>query len=64
MKRYCDVKSIVIIILTLAIMIVTVFEIQVNKELLMVICTSYGSIITYLFTKKDIDTQNKDKGGK
>lgn len=51
--KLTDVKSIVTLAMTAALIVMLVMRVELNKELLAVFCTSYGSIITYFFTKKE-----------
>lgn len=51
--KLIDVKSIVTLAMTAALIVMLVMRVELNKELLAVFCTSYGSIITYFFTKKE-----------
>lgn len=51
-KIWTDVKSFVTIAMTIALIALLIFPIDPPKELLALFCTSYGSVITYFFTKK------------
>ena len=53
LAKMIDVKSIVTLAMTAALITLLVLPKELNKELLAVFCTSYGSIITYFFTKKE-----------
>lgn len=53
LAKMIDVKSIVTLAMTAALITLLVLPRELNKELLAVFCTSYGSIITYFFTKKE-----------
>ena len=53
-KAINDVKSFVTIIMTIGlIVLLLVPEINPPKEILALYCTSYGSVITYFFTRND-----------
>lgn len=47
-----DVKSIVTLVMTFALVALLFCGIDPPRELLALYCTSYGAIITYFFTKK------------
>ena len=51
--KLIDVKSIVTITLTAAMVGLLFGGFNVDKELLVLFRTSYGAIITYFFTRKD-----------
>ena len=51
--KLIDLKSIVTLALTIAMIILLFVAKEPNKEVLALFCTSYGSIITFFFTKKD-----------
>lgn len=57
--KLIDVKSIVTLLMTIALIVLMFVNIEINKELLMLFSTSYGAIITYFFTKKK---ENKENG--
>lgn len=63
-KRIADllsVKSIITITLTAIMAVLLIGHLDPPKELLAVYCTSYGSVITYFFTKKeDHDDRGKE----
>lgn len=53
-KAWSDVKSFVTIIMTIGLIILLLFPgINPPTEIVALYCTSYGSIITYFFTKGD-----------
>lgn len=53
-KAWNDVKSFVTIILTLGLIAMLLIpSINPPKEVLALYCTSYGSIMTYFFTRKE-----------
>lgn len=57
-KAWEDVKSFVTVIMTIAMVILLFVPFDVNKEVLMIFSSAYGSVMTYFFTKK-----NEEKGG-
>ncbi len=59
LAKLIDVKSIVTIAMTAALVALLFTGAEPAKELLALYCTSYGAIIAYFFTKKD----GGDKGG-
>lgn len=58
--KLIDVKSIVTLLMTIALVVLMFVNIEINKELLMLFSTSYGAIITYFFTKKKENKENKE----
>ena len=50
--KLIDLKSIVTLAMTIALIVLLFTVEEPNKEVLALFCTSYGSIITYFFTKK------------
>ena len=53
LAKLIDVKSIVTIAMTAALVALLFTGAEPAKELLALYCTSYGAIIAYFFTKKD-----------
>lgn len=51
--KLIDVKSIVTLLMTIALVALLFTNTETNKELLMLFSTSYGAIITYFFTKNN-----------
>lgn len=58
--KLIDVKSIVTLLMTIALVVLMFTNIEINKELLMLFSTSYGAVITYFFTKKKENKENKE----
>ena len=56
-----DVKSIVTLVMTAALIALLFMEKQPPAELLALYCTSYGAVITYFFTKKAETSTSEDK---
>lgn len=51
-KAWSDVKSFVTVIMTIAMVVLLFAPIEVNKEVLTIFSATYGSVMTYFFTKK------------
>lgn len=51
--KLLEVKSMVTLALTLGMVVLMFSTREVSRELLTLFSTSYGSIITYFFTRKD-----------
>lgn len=51
-KAWSDVKSFVTVIMTIAMVILLFAPIEVNKEVLTIFSATYGSVMTYFFTKR------------
>lgn len=52
LAKLIDVKSIVTITMTVALITLLFTNISPPKDLLALFCTSYGAVITYFFTHK------------
>lgn len=57
LAKLIDVKSIVTIVMTAALVALLFSGVEPPRELLALYCTSYGAIITYFFTKKSKDDE-------
>ena len=51
-KAWSDLKSFVTVMMTVAMVILLFLPYEINKEILMIFSTSYGSIMTYFFNHK------------
>lgn len=51
-KAWNDLKSFVTVMMTIAMVVLLFLPYDVNKEVLMIFSTSYGSIMTYFFNRK------------
>lgn len=51
-QAWGDLKSFLTIMMTIAMVIILVFNIEVNQAVFALFSTSYGSMITFFFTKK------------
>ncbi len=58
--RLMEVKSIVTIGMTAALIVLLVGNFNPSKELLTMFSTAYGAIITYFFTRKSPETGKKE----
>jgi uncharacterized protein with PhoU and TrkA domain len=50
--KLIDLKSIVTLLMNIALVIMLFLHQEIDKEILMIFSTSYGSVMTYYFTKK------------
>jgi len=50
------VKTIVTLLMTVALIVLLLGDFEPSKELLSLYCTSYGAVMAYYFTRKDGDT--------
>jgi len=50
--KLIDLKSIITILMTIALVVLLFTGIEPSKEVLALFCTSYGAIITYFFTRR------------
>lgn len=57
LAKLIDVKSMVTLLMTVALVVLLFSGVEPQKELLALYCTSYGSIMTYYYTRKDGDGQ-------
>lgn len=53
LAKLIDVKSIVTLVMTFGLVVMLFGKFEPSKELLALFCTSYGSVMTYYFTRKD-----------
>lgn len=53
LAKLINLKSIITLILTLALVALLFAPIEPDKEVLALFCTAYGAIITYFFTRKE-----------
>lgn len=53
--KLIDVKSIVTLSMTVGLLALLFCPVEPPKEILALFCTSYGSIMTYYYTRKDGD---------
>lgn len=57
-QAWGDLKSFLTILMSIAMVIILLFNIEVNQAVFALFSTVYGSMITFFFTKKD-----NEKGG-
>ena len=57
--KLLDVKSLVTLAMTAAMIALIFYPVEVNPDAKSLFCTAYGAIITYFFTKK---TEGKNDG--
>jgi len=63
-KMWSDVKSFVTIIMTVGLIVLLLApNINPPKEILALYCTSFGSVITYFFTRKSNETKADENEG-
>lgn len=55
LAKLIDVKSIVTLVMTAALVALLFTGVEPPQELLALYCTSYGAVITYFFTKKNAE---------
>ena len=62
-QAWSDLKSFVTVAMTVGMILLLFIPIEVNKEVLMLFSTAFGSIITFFFTKdkKDSTSENIKK---
>lgn len=62
-KAWDDVKSFITVVMTIGlVLLLFIPNLNPPTEIIALYCTSYGSIMTYFFTKKDGgNTENTDK---
>lgn len=61
LSKLIDLKSIVTLVMTVAMVVLLFAEKEPNKEVLALYCTSYGAVIAYFFSKK---TSEDNKNGR
>lgn len=60
-KAWTSVKSFVTIMMTFGMLYMLIFNPEVDKDILVIFSTAYGSIMTYFFTRKDENkTENEE----
>ena len=61
-KALTDVKSFCTVVMTIAMIILLFAQIEVNREVLTIFSATYGSVMTYFFTRKKTE-ETKDIPG-
>lgn len=62
--KLIDLKSIVTLIMTIALVALLFSPQKPSEDILAIYCTSYGAVITYFFTRKDKNSISNEDGGK
>lgn len=63
LAKLIDVKSLVTLVMTLGLVILLVGGVEPSDELLALFCTSYGSVMTYYFTRKEGQSETGESNG-
>lgn len=50
--KLIDLKSIVTLLMNISLVIMLFYRQEIDKDILMIFSTSYGSVMTYYFTKR------------
>ncbi len=59
-QAWSDLKSFVTVAMTVGMILLLFVPIEVNKEVLMLFSTAFGSIITFFFTKDKKDSTSEN----
>ena len=60
-KAWEDVKSFVTVVMTIGMIALLFVPIEINKEVLMLFSSTYGAVITYFFTRKVKNEDEKEE---
>ena len=60
-QAWSDLKSFLTIIMSLAMIVILLFNIEVNQAVFALFSTTYGSMITFFFTKKQNENVVKNQ---
>lgn len=60
-KAWSDVKSFVTVAMTIAMVILLFAPVEVNKEVLTIFSATYGSVMTYFFTKNKTEASETEE---
>ena len=52
LAKLVDLKSLVTLLMNIAVVVMLFYPNEIDREILMIFSTSYGSVMTYYFTKK------------
>lgn len=52
LAKLIDLKSLVTLLMNVAVVVMLFYPNEIDREILMIFSTSYGSVMTYYFTKK------------
>jgi hypothetical protein len=61
-KAWEDVKSFVTVMMTIGMLALLFVPLDINKDVLMLFSSTYGAVITYFFTRKKDDKEDKEEG--
>lgn len=50
--KLIDLKSIITLLMNIAMVVMLFYPYEIDKEILMIFSTAYGSVMAYYFTKK------------
>jgi len=59
-KAWEDVKSFVTVVMTIGMIALLFMPIEINKDVLMLFSSTYGAVITYFFTRKGENKEEKE----
>lgn len=59
-QAWSDLKSFLTIVMTIAMVWILLFNVEVNQAVFALFSTVYGSMITFYFTKKTNKNETKD----
>lgn len=51
--KLIDLKSIVTLLMNIAMVILLFVDLEIDREILMIFSTAYGSVMAYYFSRKD-----------
>ena len=60
-KAWEDVKSFVTVMMTIGMLALLFVPFELNKDVLMLFSSTYGAVITYFFTRKGENGENKEE---
>lgn len=52
LSKLIDLKSIVTLLMNIALVVMLFYSNEIDKEILMIFSTAYGSVMTYYFNRK------------
>ncbi len=60
-KAWEDVKSFVTVVMTIGMLALLFVPFELNKDVLMLFSSTYGAVITYFFTRKGENKEEKEE---
>jgi len=63
LAKLIDVKSIVTLVMTIGLVALLFGSVEPSKEVLALYCSSYGSVMTYYFTRKEGQSETGESNG-